>query len=394
MGDPRAKEVLKKLHAAVEKNDPLIVQAVKQRLAYHPTVSCENPKMVPPNILKAIETIIDNKSANKYLFSILLACCIKKIIDPEQDITIGQDNMAKGYSNRSFDQTSITPFLKRHGYTHCEASGLESGRNFERPLPWGLKYPSNPRGAGNREAFLGILHYVQVESGNPEDVAFYLMLYDHSKGHQANKTTVPPMETQISKIMRIFLRHFNESAGQGKSRLPVLALYAIYSRMVVELVRYKGTELLPLERHTTADLRSGSIGDIQVNRNNEPYEGVEVKSEKSITPAMVRELPRKFSSRNVSRYYILSTADPYILKEDIEVVNSAVREVEKETGAQVIVNGIVRTLWYYLRLLENPATVLPIYRELLEADKDIRTELKESWNTIITEEYPEETSYQ
>lgn len=48
------------------------------------------------------------------------------------------------------------------------------------------------------------------------------------------------------------------------ARLPVLALYAVYSQLVLELDRYKDAELAPLERHTTADLRSGSIGDIQL----------------------------------------------------------------------------------------------------------------------------------
>lgn len=387
MSKSTADEILNKLNEIVEQQAKELA-GWREELAGIETVHCEGGRIVPPTIFEAVETIVANKSANKYLFSILLTCCIKKLFSPEQDIRIAQENMGGGYSNRSFDQRIVTQFLKRHGYTHCEASGLESGRNFERPLPWDLNYPANPRGAGNREAFLGILNYIEDQNGNAEAVAGCLMYLDRQGRVLSERASVPPRENQIGKIMRIFERHFTESSGQGKSRLPVLALYAIYQSLVMELERYTDAELLTLERHTTADLRSGSIGDIQLDKGGEPFEGVEVKSEKPITASMVRELPRKFSGRKVSRYYILSTCLPYyVLEKDQESVERAVREVETETGSQVIANGLIRTLWYYLRLLKDPADVLPAYKDLLESDLDIRPELIDAWNKILEEEF-------
>jgi DNA (cytosine-5)-methyltransferase 1 len=383
-------EILERLHSAVTKADKKEIKIWLNKLADAKTVACENSNIVPPVISFAIETIINNTSENKYLFSILLTCCIKKLLSPSQDIRIGQDNMSGGYSNRSFDQRFVTPFLKRYGYTHCEASGLESGRNFERPHPWDLKYAANPRGRGNRESFLGILNYIEDEDGETETVAKYLLWYDLSKHTTFNKAKVPPLEKQISKIIRVLTRHFTESSGQGKSRLPVLALYATYEQLVVELDRYQGMALQPLARHTTADLRSGSIGDIQINCIDEPFEGVEVKSERPITAAMVNELPRKFNKRKIARYYILSTSNPYIKNEDQKSVDLAVHEVESITGAQIICNGLIRTLWYYLRLLKEPSKILTKYQALLESDEDIRPELKEAWNSVISEEYPDD----
>jgi DNA (cytosine-5)-methyltransferase 1 len=73
-------------------------------------------------------------------------------------------------------------------------------------------------------------------------------------------------------------------------------------------------------------------------------------------------------------------------------VDEAVADVESETGAQVIVNGLVRTLWYYLRLLKEPALVLPNYQALLEKDPDVRPALKEAWNTILNGEYQRKKS--
>lgn len=359
----------------------------KNELERAKTVPCASAKVTPPTVKDCVETIVRNKASNKYLFSILLTAAVKKIVDPKIDIRRAQDNMKGGYSNRSLDQRIVTPFLKKYDYTHCEASGLESGRNMERPIPWDLKYPTNPRGQGNKEAFLGTLNFIQTQAGSPETVSLYLLFLDRSSITTAEATTAPPLEQEISKIMRVFERHFSESSGQGRSRLPVLALYAIYSFLINELSRYMDASLLPLERHTTADLRSGSIGDIQLNIENDPFEGIEVKSDKPITVSMINELPRKFGKSKVSRYYILTTFPGSVLEDEQELVKTAVKLVQERTGTQIIVNGLISSLRYYLRLLEDPSSVLGEYQELLNKDQDIRPELITSWNKIIQEEY-------
>jgi DNA (cytosine-5)-methyltransferase 1 len=379
---------LRRLQLRVERANDDKLRALERELSAATTVACADAKNTPANILDAVKTIVNNKAANKYLFSIAVTCCLKKMVAPAQDIRIVQDRFVNGYSNRSLDQRHVTPFLKRHGYTHCEASGVESGRNLENPLPWNLDYPCNPRGRGNRESFLGLLHHLEEQGGNPETIAVYLLWYDRAKAVHLDDTVVPPLEDKISKIMRVFERHFNEGSGQGKSRLPVLALYAVYSRLIVELARYDGCELLALERHTTADLRSGSIGDIQVNKDGSPFEGVEIKSEKPITAAMVNELERKFAGKQIARYYILTTRNEYVRHADEASVADAIRQVEQITGCQIIVNGLKRTLWYYLRLLSDPSAVLREYQALLDADEDIRVGLKNCWNQIIAQEYP------
>ncbi len=385
---PAEEAILQRIQTRLERVQIPEVKVWEAELLAALTVACKDAKHIPKTILDAVRTLVDNKGSNKYLFSIAVTCCVKKLAVPRQDIRLAQDRMTNGYSNRSLDQNLVTPFLKRHGYTHCEASGVESGRNLENSLPWDLKYPCNPRGRGNREAFLGLLHFIQKQGGNAETVVSYLLWYDKSKAMHSTDTAVPPLETKIAKIMRVFQRHLSESSGQGKARLPVLALYAIYARMVDEMARYEGSKLLPLERHTTADIRSGAIGDIQVNKGEEPFEGVEVKSEKPITAAMVNELERKFTGKQISRYYILTTHDQYILPQDNDSVNDAILRIEQLTGCQIIVNGLTRTLWYYLRLLGDPSLVLREYQRLLEADEDIRAELKTCWNAILAEEYP------
>lgn len=379
---------LKEWHANVVAADQSTIENWERTLGSALNRAYDERESLNPNtILDSIKTIVNNKSKNKYLFSILLTACVKKALDPRQDIRIGQKNMPGGYANRTLDQASVTPFLKREGYTHCQASGLESGRNFERPLPWDLSFPTKPKGEGNREAFLGLLDYIQVREGDTGIVAMYLLYSDRERSDSIEATSVPPVEPMIDNIMKVLTKHFDDSKGQGKSRLPVLALYAIYEQLVQELDRYSEVTLLPLERHTTADLRSGSIGDIQLDKDGEPFEGVEVKSEISITADMIWELPRKFNGRHVSRYYILSTAKQYIKEKDLESVMVAVKEVQRVTGTQIIPNGLIRTIWYYLRLLSDPSNILRRYAELLEVDPDVRMEMKGAWNQIIHDEY-------
>jgi DNA (cytosine-5)-methyltransferase 1 len=341
----------------------------------------------PATLDLALENIVKNIPSSKYIFSIVLTACVKKIVDPKQDIRIAQTSMANGYSNRSLDQTVVTPFLKRFNYTHCEASGLESGRNLERPHPWDLSYACNPRGKGNRESFLTTLNFIEVEKGSPEIVLRYLLFLDAQNRKQSATLTQAPLETNIEKIMNIFNRHFAESSGQGKSRLPVLALYSLYESLVDEVGRYEGTILARLERHTTADLRSGSIGDIQVDKDDLPFEGVEVKSEKPITVDMIYELPRKFGVRKISRYYLLTTYPGSVRPEDKVAVENAVQKVQLETGCQVIVNGLNSSIWYYLRLIKDPSEILARYVELLSVDPDVRPELIEKWNELVSEQY-------
>jgi DNA (cytosine-5)-methyltransferase 1 len=68
---------------------------------------------------------------------------------------------------------------------------------------------------------------------------------------------------------------------------------------------------------------------------------------------MVRALPAKFSGQAVERYYILSTSDPYITKNEVDEVMQTVEQVRQSTGCQVIVNGLNHSLQYYLRLISD-----------------------------------------
>ncbi len=55
------------------------------------------------------------------------------------------------------------------------------------------------------------------------------------------------------------------------------------------------------------------------------------------------------------------------------------------TGCQVIVNGLHRSLWYYLRLVSDASAVLANYSQQLTSDQDIHPDHRELWNKILGE---------
>lgn len=335
-------------------------------------------------VAQGIETLVGNLRQSKYLFSMLITGLVEKLVHPTQDIRYTQ--AAGGYSNRSTDQVYVTPFLKLYGLTSCAASGAESGRNFERPYPHMLDYTGKARGKGSKEAYLGIIHAVQIEDIDPFPCIVLLMASDILHKQSAVYDYPQPYGLTIQEVIDAVLRHHQEAKGNGRARLPVLAIQAIYQCLVAELSRYKGTVLRnPPNRHTAND-KEGWIGDIQVDRQDgTPFEGVEVKADKEITSDMVRALPEKFRGNAVDRYYILSNRETYISDTNIHNINETVTQVRQQTGCQIIVNGLNKSLWYYLRMIENPDVFLRHYTEQVQSDLDTKDEHRQLWSSILDE---------
>ncbi len=123
---------------------------------------------------------------------------------------------------------------------------------------------------------------------------------------------------------------------------------------------------------------------MQVDRlNGTPFEGVEVKSAIRIHSDMVRSLPEKFAGQTVDRYYILSTAEPYIISNEVDEVMQIVEQVRQQTGCQVIVNGLNHSLRYYLRLISDPEQFLKYYTEQIATDLDVKDEHRQLWSEIL-----------
>lgn len=332
-------------------------------------------------IAKFLDTILKKSESHKGLIAVVLTSMVYKKLYPEQDVRNHQANMQGGYSGRTFDTKYITPFLKEHGFPAMEESGWLT-RSFEHNVPYNFDYTGKP---AQKEAFLKTMNYIQTS--DPE-VEFKMLKY-FLQGLIINRDSInillaKPQNLSIVNLVKLLDDHFHfKYHTSGASRLPVLALFAIYFCLKEEgQKRYSDKILLPLESHTSADSQSGRIGDIQLNnQDGSAFEAVEVKFDIPISYQITEIAKEKLFVSTAERYYILSTKG--IVDDDKTKIEELIRTTKNSHGCQIIINGILPTIKYYLRLLEDPNAFVLEYVKLMEDDKAIKFEHKEKWNDLV-----------
>lgn len=352
----------------------------------------EDNKITPPSSLsdeeiKILDVIIETCEQRKAVLTVLITLLSYKTVEPSQDIRKHQANMEGGFSGRTFDTQIITPFMKENGFPAMVESGWLT-RSLEQNSPYNLNFNGKITPLRTKDAFLKSLDYIEEQGASPNDYLIYLFqkLIIYRELHKINLIVQPLKEKRISiqSIMNIVKQHFELCSEVGKSRLPVLAIYAVYECIIDELSRYKNKTLQKLESHTSADARSGEIGDIDVlNEDGTPFEGIEVKYEKPITAQMIKDAYEKLKIYPVSRYYLLSTkvSDENELKE----IDKIIKNIAQEHGCQVIVNGIIPTVKYYLRLINDTDKFIEKYAHYVQIDEVIKLEHKRIWNDLVSE---------
>lgn len=333
------------------------------------------------NERRCLETILKYSEKSKGVLTVAITSILYKMTNPKQDIRMHQHSMDGGYSGRTFDTRYITPFLKEKNFPAMAESGWLT-RSLEQNYPYTLDYRGKITPTELREAFLKTLDFVEKGADCREYLTFLfqgLILARNKK----QITLARPANIPISKIIEHLISHFDGKYGSsGASRLPVLAIYAVYQCMMDEVGRFQGKKLLSLESHTAADARSGTIGDIEVRDEDEKsFEAVEVKHGILITLQMVKDAYAKFSSTPAKRYYILSTVG--INEDEATEIDEEIQKIKNLHGCQIIANGLVHTVKYYLRLLNEPYEFIDKYATLVETDKALKFEHKERWNQII-----------
>lgn len=309
---------------------------------------------------------------------------VYKIHHPEQDIRYHQSNLDSGYSGRTFDTKYITPFLKSKKIPHMAESGWLT-RSLEQNYPYDKNYKGKIKDPVLRESFLHMIDSIQRKENMLENYLEFLL----EKGilvQKAKDVMITRNESSrytIADIMTMLDHHFTHSNSVGTARLPVLAVYSLYEIMTEELGRYESTSLKELASHTTSDLRSGDIGDIQVNdQDGNEYEGVEIKYGIKITPQLMLDSYEKFKNiPSVERYYILSTVEP-TTDEKIALQN-VTDTIFNEHGAEFIANGLLNTIKYYLRLLDDVDEFIDYYTENVSKDPVVKVEHKQLWKEIL-----------
>ncbi len=331
--------------------------------------------------IKSIGTKINTQ---KGVFTVLVTLITHKIINPKQDIRKHQTSMDGGFSGRSIDTVFITPTLKQLRLPSMAESGWLT-RSLEQPYPYNLDYNGKISNKIVKEAFLNVLDFVERNPKSAKNVLRLLLNEAINSKNDALVDIIPlenPETLTIEKIISALDEHFRTKyATSGGSKLPVLAFFAIYKSLIKEIERYKSCTLAEMGSHTASDRTSKSAGDIEIFKKKELFEAIEIKLDKAIDITMVRIAIEKIARYNPNRYYILSYLG--IKETDKLEIDDLINQLKFEHGCQIIINGLLPTIKYYLRLIDSLDEFVKNYNELVQNDNEIKKIHKLKWNELI-----------
>ena len=339
---------------------------------------------IDKNIVEQVKTLGEKISSQKGVFTVLTTLLTHKIIHSKQDVRYHQSTMENGFSGRTIDTKYITPTLKELKLPSMSESGWLT-RSLEQPYPYTLDYNGKISNKKVKLAFLQILDYVERFPKTAKNL-LRLLLHQAILIREKSKVKVIPLtnaeKLTIQAVIGGLTIHFNTKYKiVGGSKLPVLAFYAIYQIILSEVKRYENCTLAELGSHTASDRTSKSSGDIEILKGKKYYETVEVKLDKPIDANMVRVAIEKIHRFNPMRYYILSNVG--INQDELPKIQELIDKTKEKHGCQIIINGVLPTIKYYLRLVDNTEEFLKRYSDLIEKDKELKIIHKKKWNEII-----------
>lgn len=353
---------------------------------YNSSFSVEDIVDIPEKYLTFLNTLGMNISTQKGVFTVLVTLIVHKLILPEQDIRKHQSSMTSGFSGRTIDTQFITPTLKELGLSSMAESGWLT-RSLEQPFPYNLDYGGKISNKTVKEAFLNMVDFVQNNPKKSSNVLRILLNYAIQAKLQSEIAITPlenPENLTITKIITALEYHFGfHYKTHGGSKLPVLAFFAVYGTIIKEIKRYENCSLGNLGSHTASDRTSKTAGDIQIFKGKELFEAIEIKLDKEIDSNIVRIAIEKIHKFNPTRYYILSHKN--VKTEDKLEIEVLVNDLKIAHGCQIIINGVIPTLKYYLRLLSSLPDFFESYSALIEKDKELQDIHKDKWNELISQ---------
>lgn len=338
------------------------------------------------NSNKNIQILADKCFTQKGVYTVFITLSVYKILHPAQDIRNHQTQIEGGFSGRTIDTQYITPTLKELGLPSMAESGWLT-RLLEQPYPYTLDYDGKISNKKVKQAFLELIDAIQTREVNPKFLLVELLKRVKTL-QEKNKILVHPLKNPenltILNIVDVLDAQFsfNYKTPSG-SKLPVIAFYAIYTIILDEVSRYGQCQLKELGSHTASDRTSKSAGDIEIFKNDSLFEAVEIKLDKQIDANIVRIAREKIVRYNPERYYILSHYG--IDRSEEESINSIIATVKREHGCQIVINGILPTLKYYLRLISDLEYFLTVYSKLIQNDSELKIIHKQKWNEFIVE---------
>ncbi len=344
---------------------------------------------LPKKCARDLTLIVEQAESQKGVLGVVLTSAAYKILAPSQDIRKHQDHMDGGYSGRTFDTKYVTPFLKSKFPHFAMAESAWLTRSLEQPRPYDRSYPGNIRNQDLKVAFLNVLELLETKRNAAPKIldALMALMFAVSTGDEALLARVEVIsDLTIARIIEAVSQHIRyDYSVAGTARLPVVAIYSVYNLLMSDVKKYEGKILAPLESHTSPDSRSKALGDIEVkNPDGFCFEAIEIKHNKPITADTIGIAYRKIKPTSINRYYILTTNEPNF--DDYDSVAREIEKYKKVHPCEIVVNGVIPSLKYYMRLVSHPQRFVDEYTKWLEFEykraSAIKREHLQAWQEI------------
>ena len=338
---------------------------------------------IPNNVKQDLIIVGSLCAKQKAVYTVLTTLLYYKYLHPQQDVRRHQVQIDGGFSGRSFDTANVTPILRKCNLPAMAESGWLT-RSLEQPFPYTLDYNGKiPKKI--KIPFLRSLDYVQKNANKAYNM-LRILLNTVIKESNKNRIEIIPLKNPekltIDRIINALEEHFLTHYGtHNGAKLPVIAFHTIYTSLINELKRYEGCTLADLSSLTACDRTNKASGDIEIFKDNKLFEAIEIKLDKQIDKQIVRVVEDKIYKWNPQRYYILSVLGTKA--EDNREISDIVCSVGINHGCQIIINGLLPTIKYYLRLITDLKTFLVRYSNAVQNDKELQVEHKKFWNELI-----------
>ena len=336
------------------------------------------------DIYKKIDVIGNKINRQKGVYTVLITLSYYKLLNPTQDIRYHQKTLKNGFSGRSFDTRHVTPILKNKGFPSMSESGWLT-RSLEQPFPYTLNYQGKISDVEVKKKFLEIIDFLESKPKHSENILLYLLFWGHEIKKRNHVPLIPlnnPEKITIKKVIYLLETLFNKNYKiSGGSKLPVICFYSLYKLLCKQVKRFDNKKLQELGYHTTSDRTSKSSGDIEIMDGNQLFESIEIKYDIEIDLHIVNRVIEKIKKFNPKRYYILSTSK--IKEEDRHEIEEKVISLKEKHGCQLIINGLIPTVNYYLRLIDNIEDFYFEFSSILLNDSELKPIHKNTWNQIV-----------
>ena len=217
--------------------------------------------------LQRIEFICRYPS-NRACARALLACLVAKIHQPEVDIRKPYTEIddIDTYSGRHYDEQYVALFIATHELPCRRTTAFltPAFRNRDEVLTRHTSMVGRPQQL--YEHFLALLDDVAQQRIKPEAllneiVRQLINLRDEQNTRLASllgslKLSDPSL-LSVESIVNIIWNHLSQPYS---SRLPVLAIFAIYKTIESKL----NERIVPLQAHNAADSQTDSLGDVEI----------------------------------------------------------------------------------------------------------------------------------